>query len=240
MVGKTHAVSALLLLHGGLFGYSIYAHHAKIEPVSFFNFSVPTSLSFTDYLFVLVSSLLFIALLLRVGSYKLLTGYAFLLSILLVVMKVFLDRQEAFSLALLFICYLFGSLFPDIDAEDSELGRYFPFISMLIPHRTITHTFWLVALFGGLGFYFGSIYLIAFTMGCLIHIVEDSFSRQGICWFYPILGSYLTYGGGQTIKKNRYPTFYYTTDGLFEMVFLYSSILLNSLLIVLTLYNYLD
>lgn len=75
-----------------------------------------------------------------------------------------------------------GSLLPDIDSKTSTLGRH---IHLPFGHRTWTHSIWAVILIAllcwklplpgadGLGF------------GYILHLLLDSVSQMGICWFYP-------------------------------------------------------
>lgn len=116
-------------------------------------------------------------------------------------------------IVLLILCSLFGALLPDIDTSTSTLGRYVPFVGAIIPHRTITHTIWAVLALGIPIFALGrSSYLVAMWIGYVLHIVEDTFSRQGIAWFYPI-DNYRTYGSGAVVKKGRNPKFFYYRTG---------------------------
>src|SRR5690554_7007684 len=94
------------------------------------------------------------------------------------------------SLAFHFIAHsaalLFGVLLPYIDSETSTLGRYVKPIARVIPHRTFTHTLWAVLVLGILSVFVDNGYLYMLTLGYTLHIVEDTFSRQGICWLYPL------------------------------------------------------
>ena len=113
----------------------------------------------------------------------------------------------------LVVLSVFGSLLPDIDTSTSSLGRFVPFIGASITNRTITHTIWGVLVFGIAIFCFGgNAYIIAVWLGYILHIVEDSFSKQGIAWFYPIDG-YRTYGSGAVVKRGRDPKFLYYRTG---------------------------
>mgnify|MGYP000960403780 CR=1 FL=1 len=97
-----------------------------------------------------------------------------------------------------------GGLMPDIDHPGSILGRALPFISIpisiLFPHRTITHTVWFAAavallpllfialcsysgLIIRLDYYWAGAYLMA---GSLSHLVLDAPTNSGIAPFWPI------------------------------------------------------
>lgn len=124
-----------------------------------------------------------------------------------------------FHLIALSAALLFGSLLPDIDSETSTLGRYVKPIARAIPHRTFTHTLWVVLVLGVVSVFVDNGYLYMLTLGYTLHIVEDSFSRQGICWLYPIVGTYRQYGNGAVIKSKRNPKFFfYRTNKTSEWV----------------------
>lgn len=118
----------------------------------------------------------------------------------------------------------FGSLLPDIDSENSTLGRYVSIISYVIPHRTITHTLWVVIALSSLAYYTGSLFTLALTLGYTIHIIQDSFSKQGIVWLYPVIGTYDMYPGSTLMKKGRNATLSYNTGGLGEWIYFGASI----------------
>lgn len=112
---------------------------------------------------------------------------------------------------LLFLLGIIGSILPDIDSETSYLGRYFPF-SKYIPHRTITHTIWAILCLMGIGYFVSSPYYNMMVFGYFWHILEDTFSKQGIAWFNPFSG-YVTYGSGAVMKRGRKPKFFYYRTG---------------------------
>lgn len=95
---------------------------------------------------------------------------------------------------------LFGSLLPDVDSKRSILGRFVPFVEEIIGHRTYTHTVWVVLLLSGLAYYVNVTFLWMVVIGYSAHIIQDSFSVQGIDWLYPFGKGYRSYGGA-SIKK---------------------------------------
>lgn len=106
-----------------------------------------------------------------------------------------------FTLVIWTVCLLLGlllgSCLPDIDSESSILGRYvhFPF-----KHRTWTHTIWMFIPLGILSVVnpvFGCV-----MYGYFMHLIVDTFSRAGVCWFYPFQ-DYIRYGNGAFVKKNH-------------------------------------
>lgn len=94
-----------------------------------------------------------------------------------------------------------GSLLPDIDYPESLLGRIIPVIPKVIPHRTITHALWIPLVLTGVYLYYPSIYLLSLILGYIGHLIQDSFTKDGVKWFYPKLkikgfiktGSFLEY-----------------------------------------------
>lgn len=102
------------------------------------------------------------------------------------------------------VCYYLGTLLPDIDNENSFLGR---FIHIPVQHRTWTHTIWCVILFAVLGIFIRPFMWLA--CGYFIHLFWDSFSACGVCWFYPFQ-KYISYGSGAMVKKGHILKLYHT------------------------------
>lgn len=119
----------------------------------------------------------------------------------------------------------FGGLLPDIDSKRSILGRYVPFVEGLVGHRTITHTVWVVAGLMALSYYTGFYILWMITLGYLLHIIQDSFSVQGIDWFWPIGRGYSSYGGA-SVKRGPHLGLY-RVGGAVESAIMGVMILLN-------------
>lgn len=80
----------------------------------------------------------------------------------------------------------FGALLPDVDSKSSILGRYVPWIQDAIGHRTLTHTVWVLIPLFFAAYWFGHVVLWMIAIGYWLHIVQDSFSVQGINWFWPL------------------------------------------------------
>lgn len=107
---------------------------------------------------------------------------------------------------LFFILFVLGTLLPDCDTPESWIGRFF---YLPIGHRTITHTLWVNFIF----FFIGMIWkpLMGIALGYFCHLLCDAFSRQGICWLYP-LGRYRYFWNGARVKD-------------YHFFFLYNSVL---------------
>jgi len=107
--------------------------------------------------------------------------------------------SKLFMITLFCVSTTIGSLLPDIDMADSQIGSFFPFFSRTIAkkfkHRTITHSFFsllffilLLALAPRLdvGSDFYTIIILGLMVGHISHILLDILTPQGICLFYPI------------------------------------------------------
>lgn len=94
---------------------------------------------------------------------------------------------------LVLVGVVIGSLIPDVDNQESLLGRFMRRLNRL-QHRGITHTvyglcFWLIIcwLFSLLS----KALAIGLFVGYLLHLLEDSWSVEGIRWWsYGPLGHY--------------------------------------------------
>ena len=108
----------------------------------------------------------------------------------------------------LFVSMLFGTLLPDIDKKTSMLGRY---VHIFVKHCTWTHTAW--ALF-------------------ILHLLMDSVSWAGICWFYPIQ-QYRYYPNGAFVAKNHKCKLYHA-GAKSEIVFMWLIVLICCGIIIKT------
>lgn len=107
-------------------------------------------------------------------------------------------------------CYCLGLILPDIDNEDSVIGRY---VHLPVGHRGITHSAYVLLPFLPAGFLHSAFWMLG--LGMLLHIFVDSFSRCGISWFKPFSG-YRRLPSGGKIKKGFHLTLY--GDGLSETI----------------------
>lgn len=112
-----------------------------------------------------------------------------------------------------------GTLLPDIDEPQSYIGRRTRGISdvikLIFGHRGITHTIFATVLIGMVAFFISlklNIPLnipLYFTLGYLMHLIGDGFSKSGIAWLLPFKQSKYQLGLGKI---------YYTTSSLVEYV----------------------
>lgn len=240
MLGKTHVVGSLAVAHVGLLGYlsnQPIAELASAEAPMLTGVPMDAPLSLTTYALVMTTVFLFVLLLLRVGNWHTYLAYSIVGSMILAGLYFIPSSTEGFQLATILLAFTLGALLPDIDSEDSTIGRYFLIISKWIPHRTITHTIWAVALLAGLGWYFDSIQVMALAAGYGIHILQDTFSKQGIAWFYPLLGGYDNFGSGAVMKRGRRkPKLAYRTGGKGESALFYGSLAVHAVCIGLVVW----
>lgn len=108
---------------------------------------------------------------------------------------------------LAFICFGIGSLLPDIDSPNSLLGRY---VHLNVGHRTITHSIWPVLILWLLGWLVYPLWAWV-ALGYTIHLLLDTPSAAGVCWFWPI-SKYRRYGNGAFVKKRHVLKLYKTSS----------------------------
>lgn len=102
------------------------------------------------------------------------------------------------------------ALVPDLDIEDSKLGRKAGLVSKGISrafgHRGFFHTPILyIALYFLMSMALPTSICLGFLIGTMSHLVLDSFNYKGIMWFYPLtkkhfhIASVKTRGFGETM-----------------------------------------
>lgn len=118
-----------------------------------------------------------------------------------------------------------GASLPDIDQHNSKVSRKSPLnVSMFLRHRGITHSLLGWIIFAVILYFlmnlliplkpiqlspfvlpniWGSLWL-GLVIGYFLHLVEDSFSKQGVQWLAPFY------------KKKGRPLLYYKVGGPFE------------------------
>lgn len=241
MLGKTHVVNALALFHASVVGYTAYLHHKRqhadevglvpFEQVQFFGFRIGEPLAITSYCLMLVTVVLFVLWLFRIGRRRWRRWYLGGMAFCLFALAVLFDTLYPLEMTVFVMAFAFGSMLPDVDSEQSTLGRYTRVISQWIPHRTYTHTIWVVIALIIVAFIFTSPLIMAVVLGYTVHIIQDSFSRQGVCWFYPLIGSYEQFDDGGIVKRNRKlpRELRYRTGGTGEKIVYYGSLVVHVL-----------
>ena len=128
------------------------------------------------------------------------------------------------------IClYVVGSLLPDIDNEKSILGKI---VYVPLEHRTWTHTIYIP-----LTLFIASIWcrlLLFLGLGYFMHLFIDSFSRCGVCWFYPI-SKYKHFGtSGAKIKNGHFFYLYKTRKSEIVVTAIFIALSVPALVYALT------
>ncbi|UQS86203.1 metal-dependent hydrolase (plasmid) [Nicoliella spurrieriana] len=150
-----------------------------------------------------------------------------------------------------------GAQMPDIDVKNTRINRFFGvfgFIFAMQKHRTWTHSIWAVLLMGGAANYlpvlqmmnanfaainFQRVFYWAIFAGYLLHLLEDSFSKQGVRWLYPISVKG-TYNKHRRAGSRRSKWYFYQTGGPAERLFyLFATLAIIYLSIMIFYSNYL-
>ena len=233
MLGKTHIINSTAVLNTGLainlaLESPVLAENNLVNTIrsSMLDFLPEIPLTALEFFLVSLTIINIVYLMLRTSKKKMKVYHFMFLVISLFLMGVVLKSKYALEITFIYLFFIFGVLLPDIDSHKSILGRYITPISRAIPHRTITHTIWVVLVLAGISIYFKNIYVFAIVLGYTIHIIQDSFSKCGICWFHPLFGSYTNYGNAVK-KKGRNTKFAYSVGSKFEDFLYYSSITIN-------------
>lgn len=121
-----------------------------------------------------------------------------------------------------------GAIFPDIDTKQSKISNRYPMISFItrlfVGHRGIIHTpVCLLALV--IAFVVSRLiipipipFFIGFVVGYLLHLMQDTFTRRGIRWLYPLSQKYYSIIG---IRNNGLGELVFSLAIYFAIMFLY-------------------
>jgi len=91
-----------------------------------------------------------------------------------------------FNLNLVFvIIFIIASLLPDIDSPASKIGRKVKILNYLFSHRGFFHSLFALLIFSVILSFIDYLLALAFFSGYFLHLLLDSFTRQGIFLFYP-------------------------------------------------------
>ena len=99
--------------------------------------------------------------------------------------------------------YMLASLAPDIDNEKSVISQLLHCFLPVV-HRGITHSVWPLAGIGILGLTLSDGYVWYAAAGYLVHLLVDSMSQAGICWFYPFQAHKVTAWGCVVVDHSIY------------------------------------
>ncbi len=91
-----------------------------------------------------------------------------------------------FNVSLLFvITFVIASLLADIDSPTSKIGRKVKVVNYLFAHRGFFHSLFALLIFAVLISFIDYLLALAFFCGYFLHLLLDSFTRQGIFIFFP-------------------------------------------------------
>ncbi|WP_157945003.1 metal-dependent hydrolase [Apilactobacillus quenuiae] len=129
-----------------------------------------------------------------------------------------------------------GAQLPDIDQKQTRINKKIGMAAKPMTwwgHRTWSHTIWILLLLFFVSYYlsnnaylngqflFNNPFLLflyyGISFGTLLHIVEDSFSVEGVRWFYPF---------DKSINVRKKSPFRYKVGGKKENLILFISILM--------------
>ena len=106
------------------------------------------------------------------------------------------------DIALFTVSSAIGSILPDIDSATSMVGRKAPVISFFVRiiggHRGLIHTPFAMVMFFIISLILRPIFNIpwfciaAFLMGYLLHLLQDTFTKRGIMYLFPINKKYFS------------------------------------------------
>lgn len=95
-----------------------------------------------------------------------------------------------------------GALLPDIDTKSSLLGRM---MHLPVEHRTWTHAVYFPIIFLVLGMFYRFMFWLGISY--MLHLIIDSLSPMGVCFFYPF-SRYKAYPGGAKVKHGHHAKLY--------------------------------
>lgn len=121
---------------------------------------------------------------------------------LVITVKDFIIPQNIIIGVFAVLLYIVGLLAPDCDNPHSTLGKY---LYIPVEHRTWLHTAYIVIAFAILGIFIRP--FIAFAIGYFVHLLFDSPSTCGVCWFNPF--GYKHYPNGGKVKKGHFIILYF-------------------------------
>ncbi|TPR40650.1 metal-dependent hydrolase [Apilactobacillus micheneri] len=143
-----------------------------------------------------------------------------------------------------------GAQLPDIDQKQTKINKKVGLAAKPMTwwgHRTWSHTIWIIALLFFISYYLSSndylngqflfdnsflkLLYYGVSFGTLLHIIEDSFSIEGVRWFYP-------FDKNVNVRKKGF--FRYKVGGKKENLILFISILIIifNLIIYVISFNY--
>jgi len=88
------------------------------------------------------------------------------------------------------IAVLVATIIPDLDSGFSSFGRHFVFkpLQFFVNHRGIIHSLTIAVLLSILIAIFWPVASLGFFIGYSIHLIGDSFTKEGVQPFWPLKG----------------------------------------------------
>ncbi len=103
----------------------------------------------------------------------------------------YFQKLPLVDIGIIYFSVLTGSVLPDIDEENSYIGRRLPLFSIItssiFKHRTLTHYLILPLIIAILGFFasgLNQLICFSFAFGILMHDVGDMLTKGGINGFF--------------------------------------------------------
>lgn len=96
--------------------------------------------------------------------------------------------QHVQSKLIFILMLLVSTIIPDLDSSDSSYGRHMVFrpLQFFTKHRGIIHSFTTAVLLSIVLAVFWPVGSLGFFLGYSIHLICDSFTRDGIQLFWPL------------------------------------------------------
>ncbi|MCK4647492.1 metal-dependent hydrolase [Candidatus Pacearchaeota archaeon] len=120
------------------------------------------------------------------------------------------------------IVVLIASFIPDVDSKCSKLGRKktFRILQFFVKHRGILHSFTFLIIISLIFLFVFPIIVFPFFLGYGLHLLIDSFTKQGIRPFYPF-----KYRMRGIIKTGgRFETFIFVIFLILDIIFIFEKV----------------
>ena len=118
---------------------------------------------------------------------------------------------------------ILATIIPDLDSGFTNFGRHLIFrpLQFFVKHRGIIHSLTMAILLSFLIAVFFPVASLGFFVGYSIHIVSDSFTKEGIQPFWPFRArSYGFISTGGRIEETLFFSFIFVDIAVFILVFL--------------------
>ena len=91
-----------------------------------------------------------------------------------------------FNVNIMFVViFVIASLLADIDSPFSKIGKKVKILNYMFAHRGFFHSLFALLIFSILLSFIDYLLALAFFLGYFLHLLLDSFTRQGIFLFFP-------------------------------------------------------